>query len=94
MGEPISFNKKVFNIVPFNESIQRKASRYYDDYILSEWIQEYGKNIHIKYSDVEIQLKNNEDLAKYANFIAFELIPLLKELKNRLPIIFDDIKEE
>lgn len=80
MGEPISFNKKVFNIIPFNESIQRKASRYYDDYILSEWIQEFGKDIHIKYGDVEIQLKNNEDLAKYANFIAFELIPLLKEL--------------
>lgn len=76
---------KLFDRVNFSDAIKRKASKFYDDYILSEWIKEFGQNYEITYEDedgniVELKLRNNQDIAKFANFIAYELIPILKEV--------------
>lgn len=76
---------KLFDKVSFSDAIKRKASKFYDDYILSEWIKEFGQNFEITYEDedgniVELNLKTNQDIAKFANFVAYELIPILKEV--------------
>lgn len=76
---------KLFDKIGFSDAIKRKASKFYDDYILSEWIKEFGQNFEITYEDedgniVELNLKTNQDIAKFANFVAYELIPILKEV--------------
>lgn len=74
----------VFEKQSFGKPVQNKAGKFYDDYILSEWIHEHGKEYTIKYKDnnksYTIDVTNNKGVADFANFMAYELIPLLKEV--------------
>lgn len=82
--ESRTINKKVFDKQSYGKPIQNKAGRFYDDYILSEWINEHQQEYRIKYTDgaktVTIDLSNNKGIADFANFMAYEVIPLLKEV--------------
>jgi hypothetical protein len=42
-GESRSVRKKGFERKSFGMSTQRLASKFYDDFILSEWIKEHGE---------------------------------------------------
>lgn len=77
--------KKAFDKKQFSVTTQRQASSFYDDYILSEWIKEYGDKYSIKYkagddSPVTIKITTNKGIVKFAEFMAFDLIPVLKQL--------------
>lgn len=77
-------HRTVFEKQSFGKPVQNKAGKFYDDYILSEWIHEHGKEYTIKYKDnnksYTIDITNNKGIADFANFMAYELIPLLKEV--------------
>jgi hypothetical protein len=74
-AEPLTRNYKAFNKKPYGPEIQRKAGRFYDDFILSEWIKEYGKDITIIHKPAKgaaetITLTTNEGIVKFAEFMA------------------------
>lgn len=74
---------KVFERVPYGESIQRKASKFYDDYILSEFLSEQGGNYNITYKDASgqqqvIDLTTNKGVRDFTLFMAYSVIPTLK----------------
>lgn len=75
--------RTAFEKQSFSKAIQNKAGKFYDDFILSEWIYEHGKEFVIQYKDgnksTTIDITNNKGIAEFANFMAYELIPLLKE---------------
>lgn len=83
-GEDTSREVKAFDFQYFGTPIQQKASRFYDDFILSEFLLEQGKNFNIEFISgnerTKIDLTSNEGISKFAQFIAFDLIPLLKEI--------------
>ena len=83
-GEDTSREVKAFDFQPFSTSIQQKASRFYDDFILSEFLLEQGKNFSIEFTSgsekTKINLDSNEGIGKFTQFVAFDLIPLLKEI--------------
>lgn len=83
-GEDTSREVKAFDFQYFGTPIQQKAGRFYDDFILSEYLLEQGKNFNIEFISgnerTKINLTSNEGISKFAQFIAFDLIPLLKEV--------------
>ena len=83
-GEDTSREVKAFDFQQFGTQIQQKAGRFYDDFILSEFLLEQGKNFNIEFTlgseKTKINLESNEGIGKFTQFIAFDLIPLLKEI--------------
>lgn len=84
---PLLKNYTAFDKKPYGTDIQRKAGRFYDDYVLSEWIKEYGQQIKITRKTKQgsrnitetIDLTTNEGIVQFANFMAYSLIPQLIE---------------
>lgn len=80
-----SYREEVFQLKPFGDSTQKKANRFYDMQILKTFLSENHENYRFAYKDSngEVQVidpKNNENLKKLADFVAFNLIPDLKDL--------------
>lgn len=84
-GEEVTTWKEAFTKVYYGDNIQRKAGRFYDDYVLSEFLNEHGKEYTISYKGDDDQYydiipTSNKGIADFANFMAFEVIPALQEL--------------
>lgn len=80
-------SKTIINFKPFSDGVIKKANRFYDDYILSEWITEYGNKFNIGFVDekgkkVVISPTTNENIKDFCNWMAYDLIP---ELKDKFP---------
>ena len=73
---------KAYNVKGFDDSVQRSAGKFYDDYILSEYLSENALDFTISYLDSNGNEKviipnTNEGLIEFANFVAYTLIPAL-----------------
>lgn len=77
-------SKTIINFKPFSDGTIKKANRFYDDYILSEWLIEYGNKYNIGFVDdkgkkVVINPTTNEGIKDFCNWMAYDLIPELKD---------------
>ena len=77
-------SKTIINFKPFSDGTIKKANRFYDDYILSEWLIEYGNKYNIGFVDdkgekVVISPTTNKDIKDFCNWMAYDLIPELKD---------------
>ena len=75
---------KAYNVKGFDDSVQRSAGKFYDDYILSEYLSENALDFTISYLDSNGNEKviipnTNEGLIEFANFVAYTLIPALQD---------------
>lgn len=84
------YSVRAFNTKPFDTSAQKKANRFYDMQILKMFLSENHDQYKFSYKDSNnkkqtIDLVNNENILKFAEFVTYDLIPALKEMfpKNK-----------
>ena len=71
-GEEVTTWKETFTKVYYGDNIQRKAGRFYDDYVLSEFLNEHGKEYTI--SEVNIKLASVFDRNVSSLFVSILFI--------------------
>lgn len=82
-GEKRSVAKYPFKRVPFSERTYNKANKYYDDAIVSDWLQRYGEDYEIDYVDTKEQTiqvipNTNKGVKEFCNLMAYTIIPELQ----------------
>lgn len=89
-GNPIVKRIELIPYQSFSDEIYNKGYKFFNDYILSAWIQQFGDNYEITLNSPEItdsgitytkeviSLKTNEGLRKFVDFVVFDLIPALR----------------